>query len=46
MIPLADVQAALTAGKTVKAEGEGLVTTATPLTIDAIEIEFAVEEAD
>jgi len=43
---LADVQAALTAGKTVKAEGEGLVTTATPLTIDAIEIEFAVEEAD
>jgi len=43
---LADVQAALTAGKTVKAEGEGLVTVATPLTIDAIEIEFAVEEAE
>src|SRR2546425_810334 len=43
---LADVQAALTAGKTAKAEGEGLVTVAPPLTIDAIEIEFAVEEAE
>src|SRR5207245_9330239 len=41
---LADVQAALTAGKTVKAEGEGLVTTASPLTIDATEIESAVGE--
>jgi uncharacterized protein DUF5666 len=40
---LADVQAALTAGKTVKTEGKGLLDSATPLTIDAIRIEFEVE---
>jgi hypothetical protein len=40
---LADVQAALTAGKTVEAEGRGLVDTTAPLTIDAIRIEFEVE---
>lgn len=40
---LADVQAALTAGKTVKAEGRGLVTSTSPLTLDAIRIEFEVE---
>jgi hypothetical protein len=40
---LADVQAALTAGKTVKAEGRGLVTSMSPLTLDAIRIEFEVE---
>lgn len=40
---LADVQAALTAGKTVKAEGRGVVDTMSPLTIDAIQIEFQVE---
>jgi hypothetical protein len=40
---LADVQAALTAGKTVKAEGRGVVDTMSPLTIDAIQIEFEVE---
>ena len=40
---LADVQAALTAGKTVKAEGRGVVDTTSPLTIDAIQIEFQVE---
>ena len=43
---LADVQAALTAGKTVKAEGEGLVDSTNPLTIDAIRVEFQVENAD
>ena len=36
------VQDALTAGKTVKAEGRGLVTSAGPLTLDAIRIEFEV----
>jgi len=41
---LADVQAALTAGRPVKAEGEGLVTGANPLTIDAVKIEFEAEE--
>ena len=41
---LADVQAALTAGKTVEAEGHGLVDTTSPLTIDAIRIEFEVED--
>jgi hypothetical protein len=41
---LADVQAALAAGRTVKAEGEGLVASTTPLTIDAVEIEFETEE--
>ena len=40
---LADVQAALTAGKTVEAEGRGVVDTSSPLTIDAIRIEFEVE---
>ncbi|HVH68427.1 MAG TPA: hypothetical protein VM716_11200 [Gemmatimonadales bacterium] len=40
---LADVQAALTAGKTVEAEGRGLVTSTSPLTLDAIRIEFEVE---
>jgi hypothetical protein len=40
---LADVQTALTAGKTVKAEGRGVVDTMSPLTIDAIQIEFEVE---
>ncbi|HKW39736.1 MAG TPA: hypothetical protein VJN39_00675 [Gemmatimonadales bacterium] len=40
---LADVQAAVTAGKTVKAEGRGLVTSTSPLTLDAIRIEFEVE---
>ena len=40
---LADVQAALTAGKTVEAEGRGVVDTNSPLTIDAIRIEFEVE---
>ena len=39
---LADVQAALTAGKTVEAEGRGVVDTTSPLTIDAIRIEFEV----
>jgi hypothetical protein len=42
---LAAVQAALDAGKTVKAEGRGLVETENPLTLDAIRIEFEVEEA-
>jgi hypothetical protein len=36
------VQDALTAGKTVKAEGRGLVDTTNPLTLDAIRIEFEV----
>jgi Domain of unknown function (DUF5666) len=40
---LAAVQDALTAGKTVKAEGRGLVDTTNPLTLDAIRIEFEVE---
>jgi len=40
---LADVQAALTAGKTVETEGRGVVDTTSPLTIDAIRIEFEVE---
>ena len=42
---LADVQAALTAGRPVKAEGEGLVTGANPLTIDAVTIECEADEA-
>ena len=37
---LADVAAALAAGKTVRAEGKGLVESLTPLTLDAIRIEF------
>jgi hypothetical protein len=37
------VQDALTAGKTVKAEGRGLTDSTNPLTIDAIRIEFEVE---
>ena len=41
---LADVQAALTAGRSVEAEGEGLVTGANPLTIDAVKIEFEADE--
>lgn len=41
---LADVQAALTAGRTVKAEGEGLVASTMPRTIDAVEIEFEARE--
>ena len=40
---LAAVQAALTAGKTVEAEGRGLVDSTNPLTLDAIRIEFEVE---
>ncbi len=40
------VQDALTAGKTVKAEGRGIVDAANPLTIDAIHIEFEVEGED
>lgn len=36
------VQDALTAGKTVKAEGRGLVDSTNPLTLDAIRIEFEV----
>src|SRR5207244_13242837 len=43
---LAAVQDALTAGKTVQAEGRGLVDSANPLTIDAIRIEFEVEGED
>ena len=39
---LAAVQDALTAGKTVKTEGRGLVDSTNPLTIDAIRIEFEV----
>ncbi len=37
------VQDALTAGKTVRAEGRGLVDSSNPLTLDAIRIEFEVE---
>ena len=40
---LAAVQDALTAGKTVRAEGRGLVDSTNPLTLDAIRIEFEVE---
>ena len=40
---LADVAAALAAGKTVRAEGKGLVESLTPLTFDAIRIELEVE---
>jgi len=40
---LAAVQDALTAGKTVKTEGRGLVDNTSPLTFDAIRIEFEVE---
>jgi hypothetical protein len=40
---LAAVQDALTAGKTVKAEGRGLVNGTNPLSFDAIRIEFEVE---
>src|SRR6266404_4991556 len=40
---LAAVQDALTAGKTVKTEGRGLVDSTSPLTFDAIHIEFEVE---
>jgi hypothetical protein len=40
---LADVQAALTAGKTVKTEGKGLMDSTNPLTLDAIRIEFETE---
>jgi hypothetical protein len=40
---LAAVQDALTAGKTVKAEVRGLIDSTSPLTIDAIRIEFEVE---
>ncbi len=43
---LADVQAALTAGRRVKAEGEGLVASTMPLTIDAVEIEFEAGEVE
>ena len=39
---LAAVQDALTAGKSVKAEGRGLVTGTNPRTLDAIRIEFEV----
>ena len=41
---LAEVQAALAASRAVKAEGEGLVTAASPLTLDAVKIEFEAEE--
>src|SRR5438093_746255 len=41
---LAEVQAALAASRAVKAEGEGLVTGASPLTLDAVKIEFEAEE--
>ena len=40
---LAAVQDALTAGKTVETEGRGLVDSTSPLTFDAIRIEFEVE---
>jgi hypothetical protein len=40
---LAAVQDALTAGKTVKTEGRGLVDSTSPLTFDAVRIEFQVE---
>jgi hypothetical protein len=40
---LSAVQDALTAGKTVKAEGRGLVDSTNPLTFDAIRIEFEVK---
>lgn len=40
---LAAVHDALTAGKTVKTEGRGLVDSTSPLTFDAIRIEFEVE---
>ena len=40
---LAAVQDALTAGKTVKTEGRGLVDSTSPVTFDAIRIEFEVE---
>ena len=43
---LAAVQAALTAGQPVKAEGEGLVESTSPLTFDAIKVEFEVEEME
>src|SRR5207244_7689403 len=40
---LADVQAALTAGKTVETEGRGVADTTRPLTTDAIRLEFEGE---
>ena len=40
---LAAVQDALTAGKTVETQGRGLVDSTSPLTFDAIRIEFEVE---
>ena len=40
---LADVAAALAAGKTVGAQGKGLVDATSPLTLDAIKIQFEVE---
>ena len=42
---LADVQAALAAGRAVKAEGEGLVTGTNPRTLDAVKIEFEADGA-
>ncbi len=39
---LADVKAALDAGKTVVAKGEGLLVTATPRTLDVTEVSFRV----
>jgi len=42
---LADVQAALTAGKRVVCRGEGVLDTATPPVWDAIEVEFRVAPA-
>jgi len=41
---LADVQAALTAHDTVLAKGEGLLVTATPRTLDVIQVRFEVKE--
>ncbi len=45
LVSLADVRAALTAGRSVKAEGEGLVASTMPRTIDAVEIEFEARDA-
>ena len=45
LVSLADVQAAIAAGRSVKAEGKGLVTGANPLAIDAVKIEFEAEGA-
>ena len=41
---LADVQSALSAGDSVVARGEGLLETATPRTIDVIQVRFRIKE--